>query len=45
MVYHKTFYKESDVEAFIKANFQKGKTPDDDALAHTGNDPENTDDC
>jgi hypothetical protein len=37
MVYHKTFYKESDVEIFIKANFQKGGTPDDDA-------PENTDD-
>ena len=35
MLYHKTFYKESDVQAFIKANFQKGETPDSDA-------PENT---
>ncbi|KAA6304457.1 hypothetical protein EZS27_043894, partial [termite gut metagenome] len=25
MIYHKTFYKESDVEAFIKANFAKGE--------------------
>ena len=30
MVYHKTFYKESDVEAFIKANFAKGENQDDD---------------
>ncbi len=44
MLYHKTFYKESDVESFIKANFQKGETPDDDASEDTGNDPENTDD-
>ena len=36
MVYHKTFYKESDVEAFIKANFAKGED--------TGGDPEDTDD-
>jgi len=35
MLYHKTFYKESDVQAFIKANFQKGETQDSDA-------PENT---
>ena len=25
MLYHKTFYKESDVEAFIKTNFAKGE--------------------
>jgi predicted DNA-binding transcriptional regulator AlpA len=35
MIYHKTFYKESDVEAFIKANFAKGEdaandTPEDE---------------
>ena len=30
MIYHKTFYKESDVEAFIKANFAKGENPDGD---------------
>ena len=24
-IYHKTYYKESDVEAFIKSNFTKGK--------------------
>lgn len=35
MLYHKTFYKESDVQAFIKSNFQKGETLDSDA-------PENT---
>ena len=40
MLYHKTFYKESDVEAFIKANFRKGETPDDDAPENTGDDPE-----
>jgi predicted DNA-binding transcriptional regulator AlpA len=34
-IYHKTFYKESDVEAFIKANFQKRGTPDDDARENT----------
>jgi hypothetical protein len=30
MIYHKTFYKESDVEAFIKANFAKGEDEDSD---------------
>ena len=30
MVYHKTFYKESDVEAFIKANFARGENMDDE---------------
>ena len=30
MIYHKTFYKESDVEAFIKANFEKGKNTEDE---------------
>jgi hypothetical protein len=30
MIYHKTFYKESDVETFIKANFAKGENQDDD---------------
>ena len=44
MLYHKTFYKESDVETFIKANFQKGETSDDDASEDTENDSENTDD-
>ncbi|WP_418895381.1 helix-turn-helix domain-containing protein [Limibacterium fermenti] len=39
MLYHKTFYKESDVEAFIKANFQKGEIPDD-APEDTGGNPE-----
>lgn len=41
MVYHKTFYKESDVEAFIKANFAKGDgTDDDNSKEDTDNDPE-----
>jgi hypothetical protein len=54
MIYHKTFYKESDVEAFIKANFAKGENqedenPDDtteedtDTPKDTGDDPEETD--
>jgi predicted DNA-binding transcriptional regulator AlpA len=30
MIYHKTFYRESDVEAFIKANFAKGEDTMDD---------------
>jgi hypothetical protein len=30
MIYHKTFYKESDVEAFIKANFAKGENLEDE---------------
>jgi hypothetical protein len=30
MIYHKTFYKESDVEAFIKANFAKGDNREDE---------------
>lgn len=32
MIYHKTFYKESDVEAFIKANFAKGEDTDGENL-------------
>ncbi len=40
MVYHKTFYKESDVEAFIKANFAKGEDTEGDASEDTGGDPE-----
>lgn len=44
MVYHKTFYKESDVEAFIKANFAKGEDTDGDASEDTGSDPEGTGD-
>jgi predicted DNA-binding transcriptional regulator AlpA len=44
MIYHKTFYKESDVEAFIKANFQKRETLDNDASRDVGNDAQNTDD-
>lgn len=43
MVYHKTFYKESDVEAFINANFQKGKDTKGDAPEDTGSDPEGMD--
>ena len=26
MIYHKTYYRESDVEAFIRKNFAKGET-------------------
>lgn len=44
MIYHKTFYKESDVIAFIKANFAKGDDKDGDAPEDPGNGPENTDD-
>lgn len=44
MVYHKTFYKESDVEAFIKANFAKGEDTGDDTPEDTGGDPEGTGD-
>lgn len=43
MVYHKTFYKESDVEAFIKANFQKREDTEGDAPEDTGSDPEGMD--
>ncbi len=43
MIYHKTFYKESDVGAFIKANFQKGKDTKSDAPEDTGSDPEGMD--
>lgn len=43
MLYHKTFYRESDVEAFIKANFQKGETPEDDNPEDTGSNPDDTD--
>jgi predicted DNA-binding transcriptional regulator AlpA len=39
MLYHKTFYKESDVEAFIKANFAKRE----DAGENTGTDTEESD--
>lgn len=44
MVYHKTFYKESNVIAFIKANFAKGEDTDGDAPEDTGDDPEEPDD-
>jgi hypothetical protein len=44
MVYHKTFYKETDVEAFIKANFAKGEDTDGDAPEDIGGDPEGTGD-
>lgn len=44
MVYHKTFYKESDVEAFIKANFAKGEDTGDEPPKDTGGDPEGTGD-
>lgn len=40
MLYHKTFYRESDVEAFIKANFAKGEDTDGDEPKDTGDDPE-----
>ncbi len=36
MVYHKTFYKETDVEAFIKANFAKGEDMGDETPEDTG---------
>ena len=29
-IYHKTYYRESDVEAFINANFAKGENGADD---------------
>lgn len=29
-IYHKTYYKESDVEAFIQMHFNKGKSAGDD---------------
>jgi predicted DNA-binding transcriptional regulator AlpA len=44
MIYHKTFYKESDVEAFIKANFAKSEDPDGDKPEEPGDDPEEPDD-
>ncbi len=43
MVYHKTFYKESDVEAFIKSNFAKGEDTDGDKSEDTGDNPEEPD--
>ncbi|MDR1883966.1 MAG: helix-turn-helix domain-containing protein [Prevotella sp.] len=43
MLYHKTFYRESDVEAFIKANFVKGGDTDGDDPEDTGDDPEEPD--
>lgn len=42
MIYHKTFYKESDVDAFIKTNFNKMDKPDDDEAPEET--PEETDD-
>jgi hypothetical protein len=43
MLYHKTFYRESDVEAFIKANFAKGEDTDGDTSEDTGSNPGDTD--
>ena len=43
MLYHKTFYRESDVEAFIKSNFAKGGDTDGDDSEDTGDDPEEPD--
>jgi hypothetical protein len=43
MVYHKTFYKESDVEVFIKTHFAK-RDGGGDAAEETGSDPESTGD-
>ena len=43
MIYHKAFYKESDVETFIKSNFAKGAGGE--GSEDTGNAPKNTDDC
>lgn len=40
MIYHKTYYKESDVEAFIQAHFTKEKTIGDDHHEDTGSDPD-----
>jgi hypothetical protein len=42
MLYHKTFYKESDVEAFIRANFAKGKDSGGDVPEDTRDDTEET---
>ena len=42
MLYHKTFYKESDVEAFIKANFAKGEDTDSDTSENIESDTEET---
>ncbi|KAA6311093.1 hypothetical protein EZS27_037716, partial [termite gut metagenome] len=49
MIYHKTFYKESDVEAFIKANFAKGEDaandpPEDEDTDDPKGSPNNTED-
>ncbi|KAA6322228.1 hypothetical protein EZS27_028209, partial [termite gut metagenome] len=49
MIYHKTFYKESDVEAFIKANFAKGEDaandpPEDEDTDDPEGSPNNTED-
>jgi hypothetical protein len=38
MIYHKTFYKESDVEAFIKMNFAKGENQEDETPDDTTTD-------
>lgn len=42
-IYHKTYYRESDVEAFIKVHFSKGEDTEGDAPEDTGSDPESTD--
>lgn len=46
MIYHKTFYKESDVIAFIKANFAKGEDEGTDSndIEYPGDKPEEPDD-
>jgi len=43
MIYHKTFYKESDVEAFIKANFAKGESENQDDESSDDTSDEGTD--
>lgn len=41
-IYHKTYYKEKDVEAFIKAHFAKGDDTDSKPSDDTGSDPDAT---
>lgn len=43
MLYHKTFYKESDVQVFIKANFAKGENREDEKPDDIGNEDADSD--
>jgi hypothetical protein len=42
-IYHKTYYKESDVERFIRSNFAKGEGIGFADARDTGSDPDDTD--